>query len=123
MAWSGESTISSGVTVNSTTLQDASTSVTLNPGEEAHVQVQANWPVTPISNLIVQVQTSVDGGTDWDTEDESYMSLVMDSGGADPAYRSFSVSEVKEFRLMYKLDTGTDAVVVTTTYVKNGVSL
>lgn len=120
MAWSSKTLISNAVTVNSTTLQDASDSVTLNPGETAHVQVEADLGAT--SALEVYVQGTLDDSSEnWD--DQTVFPVLTITTASDPNAMSFFVDRFYKFRLIYKLNTGTDTVTVSAWYRKDGVSL
>lgn len=120
MAFGSKTQISNGVTVNSTTLQDASTAVTLNPGESAHVQVDAD--LTAGSRLLVYVQTTLDDSSEnWDDSGQPW--LVLDPATVDPNASSFVISGFYKFRLIYALDTGTNTATVSAWYRVNGVSL
>lgn len=121
MAWGSKTQISNAVTVDSTTYQDPSTAVTLNPGELAHVEVEDNPPATPGSVVIVGVFGTLDDSTEnWD--DTPLMEFIVDNT-PDPNKLSFTVAGLYKFRLQYKLDTGTEAHAVTADYRKDGVSL
>ena len=120
MAWGSKTPISTSVTVGSTTKQGASTDVTLNPGEVAHVQVDAD--LTAGSSLLVYVQTTLDDATEnWDDSGQPW--LVLDPAEADPNAASFIVSGFYKFRLIYALNTGTNSATVSADYRKNGVNL
>lgn len=119
MAWSARTQISNAVTVNSTTRQDQSTSVTLNPGESAHVQVSADLLTT--SALLVYVIATLDDSSElWD---DTFMGPFVLTNAFDPHEMSFVVRDVYKFALIYALNTGTDSVSVSAWYRKNGISL
>lgn len=122
MAWGNKTQISSGVTVNSTTLQDMSTAVTLNPGESAHVQVECDFGATPTGNLEVHILTTLDDSSEnWD--DTSYGAPYTILNTTDPNAFPFTVRGVYKFALMYKNSAGTTSNIVTAWYRKDGVSL
>lgn len=121
MAWGSKTEISNAVTVDSTTLQDRTTGVTSTPGESFHVQVEANFPASPTSNLIVHVQATLDDATEnWD--DVDVMSFEIDNG-TDPSAVSFIISGVYRWSLIYNLDTGTDSVTVDADYRADNLDL
>jgi len=119
MAWSAKTQISSAVTVNTTTRQDQSTAVTLNPGESAHVQVSAD--LSTVSALLVYVLTTLDDTTE--TWDHTFMGPFILTNAFDPHVVSFVVRDVYKFALIYALNTGTDTVTVSAWYRKNGINL
>lgn len=122
MAWSSKSQISSAVTVDSTTLQDASTVVTLNPGESAHVQVECDFGASPTGNMEVHVFTTLDDSTEnWD--DSAYGAPYVIVNTIDPNAISFTIEGIYKFRLMYKNSSGTTSNSVSAWYRKDGVSL
>src|SRR5688500_3332641 len=120
MAWGSKTQISSAVVVNSTTKQDASTAATLNPGEVAHVQVDAD--LTAGSSLLVYVQTTLDDSTEnWDDSGQPW--LILDPVTADPNAGSFLITGYYRFRLIYALNTGANSATVSAWYRVNGVRL
>lgn len=122
MAWSSKTQISSAVTVDSATLQDRSTAVTLNPGETAHVQVECDFGTTPTGNMEVHVFTTLDDSTEnWD--DTAYGAPYTILNTTDPNAISFIIRDVYKFSLMYKNSTGTTSNSVSAWYRKDGVSL
>ena len=122
MAWGSKTQISSAVTVNSTTLQDQSTAVTLNPGETAHVQVECDFGTTPTGNMEVHVFTTLDASSEnWD--DTSYGAPYTILNTIDPNAISFTIRDVYKFSLMYKNSAGTTSNTVSAWYRVNGVSL
>ena len=122
MSWSAKTQISNAVTVDSTTLQDASTAVTLNPGESAHVQVYCDFGTTPTGHMEVHVFTTLDDSSEnWDTTAYGLPYTILNS--IDQNYVSFVMRAVYKFRLMYKNSAGTTSNAVSAWYRKDGVSL
>ena len=107
-SWAAESTIMSAVSV---TTGSASSDVDLETDgyEGAHVTVDADFPVTPTDNLVVEVQGSLDG-TNYD--DTSLYKLEV-ANGIDPNQVSFIIRDVAHFRLYCYRDGSTDTITVT----------
>ena len=125
MVWGSKTQISSAVTVDSATLQDRSTALTLNPGETAHVQVECDFGTTPTGDMEVHVQTTLDDTTEkWDTVPFGAPFVIPNT--TDPGVGSFLIvggPSVYKFSLMYKNSTGTTSNSVSAWYRKDGVSL
>ncbi len=106
--WATETAIMSAVAV---TTGSASTAVDLktNGYEAAHVTVDADFPLTPTDNLVVEVQASLDG-TNWD--DTPIHKFTIDNA-TDPNQVSFVVKDVAQFRLYCYASGTTDTITVT----------
>lgn len=106
MAW-GSKTASTQLT-SITTEQFFSQTPTLNPGETAHVEVEADFPASPTDNLIVAVYGTLDASSEnWD--DTPIVEFTIDSG-TDPNKASFLVSGVYRFRVGVRRDGTTDTI-------------
>lgn len=117
MAWGSKTQISNVVNVNSTTLQDASTAVTLLPKEIVHVQVQS-VTTAATSTLLVHVQTTLDDTTEtWDTM--SYGAPIQVPSTTTASLLSFTIQGIYKFRLIYNLVTGTQQTNVSAWYRKD----
>ena len=110
-SFSAETTIMNAVAVTS---GSASSDVDLetNGYEGAHVTVDADFPVTPTDNLVVEVQGSLDGVN----YDDTPMYKFTIGNGADPDQVSFIVRDVAHFRLYCYRDGSTDTITVTAKY-------
>ena len=96
--------------------------VSLNPGETAHVEVEANPPATPTDHLKVSVYGTLDTTTEsWD--ETAIMSFTIDKDLADPNKASFLVSGVFKFRVGVVVDGATDTYVADMNHRVNGISL
>jgi len=122
MAWGSKIQISSAVTVNSTTKQDRSTAIALDPGETVHIQVEADFPTTPTSHLLVYVETTLDEPTENWSDSPSYGPFLI-SNTIDPNAKDIFIQGPYKLSLIYALNTGTDSVTVNAWYRKNGISL
>ena len=119
MAWGSKTQIATSSSADSTEI--FSGAVTLNPGELAHVEVEANPPATPVDNLLVRVYGTLDAATEnWD--DTPIYEFAVDSS-IDPNKASFIVSGLYKFRLGLIVDGTTNTIVVDAWYRKDGVSL
>jgi len=119
MAWTSKSTIMSGQSVAGTEVE--SNAVTLSPGELAHVQVTADFPVTPTDNLIIRVYTTLDDTSEtWDNTSVYSFSL---SKAIDPGAVTFIISQVYRFKVVLIRDGSTDTITCSVFYRKDGVSL
>ena len=107
-SWGSESTIMNAVSVTTGSLSDDVDLETLGY-EGAHVTVDADFPVSPTDNLIVEVLASLDG-TNYD--DTPLFSFAIDKA-TDPNQVSFIVKDVAHFKLYCKRDGSTDTITVT----------
>jgi hypothetical protein len=106
MAWSSKT--SSTQLTSITTEQFFSQTPVLNPGETAHVEVDANFPASPTDHLVVAVYGTLDAATeDWD--DTPYMQFEIDNA-TDPNKASFLVSGVYKFRVGVRRSGTTDTI-------------
>lgn len=104
MAWSGET--SSTQLTSITTEQIFSEKPQLNPRELAHVEIDINFPGTPVDDAIVAVYGSLDG-TNYD--DTPFLEFVIDNG-ADPNQVSFQVIGVFQFQVGVRRSGTTDTI-------------
>lgn len=122
MAWGSKTQITNAANISGTSKQSRSTAVTLNPGETAHVQVEANPPTTPTDDLEVYIETTLDDAAEnWD--DSEYGAPITIVNSIDPNARSFLITGVYKFSLIYACTGGTDTIAVSAWYRKDGVSL
>ncbi len=107
-SWASPATIISAASVTTGT-DSSDVDLETNGYEGAHVIVDADFPVTPTDNLIVQVYAGLDS-TDYD--DTPYLEFVIDNG-TDPNQVSFVVRDVAHFKLTVLRDGSTDTITVT----------
>lgn len=127
MGWTAKQPIAEAVVVAEDALADAitgddvSSAVSLNPGEVAHVEVEYDPPTTPTDDLVVAVQTTLDGDSEnWD--DEPYLVFTIPNT-PDPCKRSFTISQVYRWRLVFYMTGSTDTTgTATAHYRTDGVS-
>jgi hypothetical protein len=99
MAW-GSKTSATQLTSITATEQFFSTLITLNPRETAHVQVSADWPSTPVDNLVISLYATLDASSEtWDLVPFQSFELA---NVPDPNRVSFTVSGVYKFRVGVK---------------------
>lgn len=110
-SFSAETTIMNAVAV---TTGSASSDVDLetNGYFGAWVTVEADFPVTPTDNLVVEVQASLDGVNYDDTP--LYKQTI--GNGTDPNQISFPVLNAPHFRIYCYRDGSTDTITVTAKY-------
>jgi len=119
MAWSNKTNIMSAASVAAS--EQYSSAVSLNPGELAHVEIDANFPASPSDDLTVNVYGDITGGSpDWD--DTPLFSQIIDNG-TDPNKISLSLSGLYQFRVGTVRSGSSDTIVVSINYRKDGVSL
>jgi hypothetical protein len=119
MSWSNKTQIETAASVAGTELY--SSAVTLNPGELAHVEVEANPPATPTDDLLVRVYGTLDDSTEnWDDTPVYEFAIDKDT---DPNKVSFIISGLYKWRLGFIRDGTTDTIVVDAYYRRDGVSL
>ncbi len=117
MAWGTEDSITKS---NLTETEVFGNNHTLNPGESAHVEIDADFIGSPTDNIIVRVFGSIDG-TNFD--DTPIMAFKIDKD-VDPNQVSFIVSGVKGFRIGLFMDGGTDTTSdATINVIKDGVNI
>lgn len=117
MAWGTEDNITKS---NLTTTEVFGNNHTLNPGETAHCEIDADFIVSPTDNIIVNVYGSIDG-TNFDNT--PFDSFLIDKD-VDPNQVSFIVRGVIGFRIGLKMDGGTDTTSdATINVIKDGVNL
>ena len=101
MAWQTETNETKS---NLTSTEVFGSNVALNPGESAHVEIDADFIVSPTDNILVAVYGSIDG-TNYD--DIPFMGFYI-AREVDPGQVSFIVTGVKSFRVGLKMDGATD---------------
>lgn len=132
MAWGSVGTSDSlNLSSSFQTVQESASdlSISLNPGESAHVQLDYNpQDASPTENCLAVISASPDGGSNFDSDEHAlYAEVLLNS--EDPARRSLIVSGVHTFRIRAKLidadgsDGGDDTATLTVRYRKNGISL
>ena len=119
MAWTGKSTLGSALSVTSSALQTPY--LELNPGEQAHIQVEAAWVSTPTDDLIVRVMATLDPSSEQADTIPIWSQTVGNE--AFDSYISFLVSGVFKFRIEYERSGSSDATEITTSYRTDGVSM
>ncbi len=92
--WQSEQTIINAIGVTTGTWSDDVDLETLGC-EGAHIMVDADFPVSPTNNLVVEVRASLDG-TNYD--DTPLYKFEIDKG-TDPNKASFVVKDVAHFKL------------------------
>lgn len=122
MAWSTESQITTALSLVSTVVYgNASSVVTLNPGESAEVQIAATFTGTATADLWFRVVASNDG-TRYDT-----VAFVGGSVGrvvSTTQTRTFLVSGVKNFKVEYTQSVSdAQAITVDAYVIKSGISV
>lgn len=120
MAWTSKTSATQLTSI--TTEQIFDETPTLNPGEIAHCEVEADFPTSPTDNLIVAVYATLDDSTEnWDDTPVMEFKIMNDN---DPNKRSFVVSDLYKFRVGVRRDGSTDTITSADfSYRKNGVSL
>lgn len=117
MAWGSEDNITKS---NLTTSEVFGNNHTLNPGETAHVEIDADFVASAVDSIIVNVYGSIDG-TNFD--DTPFLSFLIDKD-TDPNQVSFILRGIKGFRIGLLMDGGTDTTSdATINVLKDGVSL
>lgn len=117
MAWGTESNETKS---NLTTTEVFTSNIALNPGETAHVEIDADFIPSPTDNIICNVYGSIDG-TNYD--DTPIMSFLIDKD-TDPNQVSFTVRHVKSFRVGLLMDGATDTTSdATVNWILDGVSI
>lgn len=94
--------------------------ISLNPGETANIQIEADFPVTPTDDLDWQILSSPDGGTTWDVQPIAAGRLL---NGDDPNRVSLSVAGYRTVKVQAARTGSTDLIDVTVRVAKDGVSL
>ena len=99
-----------------------STKVTLNPGEEAHVRIEADFPGSPTDHLDVAVYSTLDDSSEvWDVE--PFLTARL-SNSPDPNRVPLIISGVYAFRIGVARSGTTDTITsADASYRKNGVNL
>lgn len=106
--WGAVQTIMSAVAVTTGSLSNAVNLETLGY-EAAQVTVDADFPVSPTDNLVIEVQAS-DDGTDFDITPLYTFEIDKDT---DPNRLTFFVWDVARFRINAKRSGTTDTITVT----------
>ena len=118
MSWGSEQTLVSAQAIAGTPY--TSGGVTLNSGESARVKVKTNSSGTTDS-LKIEVQTSIDGGSEWTTV--AQYSYILDATSGNDVIDEFTVSGVKEFRIVATREGSTDTLTTDLKYALDGISV
>lgn len=119
MSWTNKTQIVDAVSVSG--VEVYSDAVTLNPGELAVVQVDANFTGSPTDDLLIKVYGTLDDSSEnWDDTPVYQFAVDKDT---DPNAVTFNVSCLYKFRLGLIRDGSTDTIVVDAYYRRDGVSL
>ena len=119
MAWGGKTNIESSTTVTSAEVY--SDAVTMNPGELAHAEVEADFPASPTDELTVKLYGTLDDSSEnWDKTPLWSQNIA---NSPDPNKISFVVSGLYKWRLGFERDGSTDSITVNADYRKDGVAL
>jgi hypothetical protein len=106
MAWGNKTLIANGLSVAGTEL--FSDDVSLNPGEQAHIEVKGNSDGTTDS-LIISVYTTLDDTSEeWSTV--PIFSKVLDCTDGGDNICPIIVSDVYKFRLGFVRNGSTDTI-------------
>ena len=119
MAWSAKTNLLTNQSVIHSGSPEQTALVTLNPGEQAHVQLDIDWPASPTDDLIVRVKSALDA----DEDTIPIWSQTVSASGTDPDFISFLVSGVYKFLVELEVDGTSDTIQVTVDYRKDGVSM
>lgn len=119
MAWSGINTLLNNQNVVAGGSAQQTALVTLLPGEQAHVQLDIDWPSSSTDDLIVRVKSSL--STNEDTI--PIWSQTVSTSGTNPDFISFLVSGVYKFLVELEVDGSSDTIQVTVQYRTDGVSM
>ncbi len=123
MAWGNKTAFTTGMTVSSTPTFPG-VSLTLNPGESAHIQLVVPWLTTTVVNLVCGIYGTLDAATEvWDFE-PLYEFIVPN------AYLTTTVSEISflisglyKFRVGLRTDGAATFSNVAAYYRVDGISL
>lgn len=123
MAWSnitGNATNIASATMADVPSDGATVPVSLNPGETANLQVEADFPATPTDDLSWQILASPDGGTTYDVQP---IAAGLLSNGSDPNRVTVQLFGYRTLKVQAARTGSTDTVSVTVRVAKDGVSL
>ncbi len=120
MAWGAKTSATTLSSITSTE-QFFDTLVSLNPGEEAHVQVAVDFPLNPADDAVFSVYSTLDTATEtWDNVPVMQFTV---SNALDPSQVSFLVRGVFKFRVGVK-NSGTETLAsADLSYRVNGINL
>lgn len=120
MAWGSKTQIANGLSVGASEV--FSDAFTLNPGESAHIQVEADFPASPVDDLEVRIYTTLDDSSEnWDDTEFQYLSTI--DKDTDPNAVSYLVGGIYKGRLGFKRSGSTDTIIVNAWLRKDGVSM
>lgn len=106
MAWAGKQ--SATQLTNITTEQFFNTLIALLPREIVHVQVDVDFPGTPVDDLILALYATLDDSSEnWD--DTPFREIAVPNT-PDPNAVSFSVAAVYKFRVGARRSGSTDTI-------------
>ena len=119
MAWGSKSQIITAASVTDT--ESFSSAVTLNPGESAVVEVEADFPSSPTDYLIASIYSTLDDTSEnWDDTPILSWPLI---NTLDPNKAAVVINDLYKFRIGVKASGSTDTITVDAWYRKNGISL
>lgn len=125
MAW-GSDTSATQLTTIGTSEQffsfGGSTKITLNPGEEAVIQISADFVSSPTDRLVVSIYGTLDDSSEvWDIE--PVMTMLL-SNALDPNRFTIVVGNLYAFRIGTKSSGTTDTITsADASYRKTGINL
>lgn len=106
--WSAETTIIDAVGVTTGTLSD-DVNLETNGYEGAHVTIDADFPVDPTDELIVEVRASLDGAN----YDDTPLYIFEIDWANDPNQVSMIIRDVAHFKIFCYRAGATDTITVT----------
>lgn len=119
MSWGSKTQIATNLSVSSSELY--SNAVTLNPGESAHAEVEADFPASPTDELTVKLYGTLDDSSEnWD---DTPMWTQNIANSPDPDKIAIPVSGLYKFRFGFARDGSTDTITVNAWVRKDGVNL
>lgn len=125
MAWSAKTSatqLTSITTEQFFSFPTIATHLSLNPGEEMHCQISADFPGSPTDHLVISVYTTLDDSSEtWDIE--PYITYVI-TNTPDPNRGPLIIGGIYAFRIGAKRSGTTDTITsADCSFRKNGVDL
>lgn len=119
MGWGSKTQVASSLSVAGT--EQYTDDITLNPGEQVHIQVKADFPGSPTDNLVVSGYGTLDDSSEvWD--DTAFLKFEIDNG-TDPNHVALVISGFYKFKLGFIRSGSTDTITVDAWIRKDGVSI
>ena len=119
MTWGNKVQIATALAVEGTEL--FSSLVSLNPGEQVHIEVECDFPASPTDNLVVAAYATLDDTSEnWD--DTAFLQFEIDKG-TDPNKVAFIVSGFYKFRLGFVRAGGSQTLTTDAWIRKDGVNI